>query len=88
MRIGLYIIRKDKFQKLIMDRCRGVLVVPFWPSASWYNRFTTIYTDWFEFEISEDTVYLSVDDWKQRDNCPWGHKFRVASVDCRVAKRL
>ena len=75
-------------QKLIMDRCRGVLVVPFWPSASWYNRFTTIYTDWFEFEISEDTVYLSVDDWKQRDNCPWGHKFRVASVDCRVAKRL
>ena len=73
-------------QKLIMDKCRGVLVVPFWPGASWYNRFRTIVTDWFEFEISEDTVFLSVDDWKQRNNCPWGHLFRIASVDCRGAR--
>jgi hypothetical protein len=74
-------------QKLMLDRCRGILVLPFWPGASWYNRFRTIDTDWFEFEVSEETVYLSVDDWKQRSNCPWGHIFRVATVDCRGERK-
>ena len=53
-------------QKLVMDRCRGVVVIPFWPSASWFNRFRTMDTDWFVFTISEETIFLSVDDWKRK----------------------
>ena len=74
-------------QKLVMDRCRGVVVIPFWPSASWFNRFRTMDTDWFDFTISEETISLSVDDWKQRGNCPWGHKFRIATIDCRGERK-
>ena len=74
-------------QKLIMDRCRGIVVLPFWPAASWYNRFRSMDTDGFEFVISEDTIFLSVNDWKQRTNCPWGHKFRIATVDCRGKRK-
>ena len=74
-------------QKLIMDRCRGIVVLPFWPAASWYNRFRSMDTDGFDFVILEDTIFLSVDDWKQRTNCPWGHKFRIATVDCRGKRK-
>ena len=74
-------------QKLIMDRCRGIVVLPFWPAASWYNRFRSMDTDGFDFVISEDTIFLSVNDWKQRTNCPWGHKFRIATVDCRGKRK-
>jgi hypothetical protein len=69
-------------QKMMMDKCKGILVIPYWTGAIWFNMFRTIDTDWIDFTVSKETVFLSVDDWKQRKNCPWGHLFRIATVDC------
>jgi hypothetical protein len=69
-------------QKMIMDRAWGVLIVPHWESQIWFNQLKSITRDFFTFQISPRTFYLSVDDWKQNNNCPWGHVFRAVSVDC------
>jgi len=69
-------------QKMILDKARGILVVPHWQGAIWFNMLKSITTGWFNFKITQETVYLSVNDWKQDNNCPWDHVFRVVAVNC------
>jgi len=67
---------------MMLDKAKGILVVPHWSGAIWFNQLRSITNDSFDFTIKDSTVYLSVNDWKQNNNCPWGHAFRVVAVDC------
>jgi ribonuclease HI len=69
-------------QKMKMDRARGILIVPHWESQIWFNQLRSITRAAITFQLSPDTVYLSVDDWRQNNNCPWGHVFRAVAVNC------
>ena len=66
-------------QKIIMERARGILIVPDWKAQMWYRHLMRIQVDAIDFICNEDTVYLSVDTETQRTSCPFGHTLKAVS---------
>ena len=64
-------------QKIIMEKARGILIIPNWDSQFWYKHVERIQEDYWDFTCSEETVYLSVDTDTQRQSCPYGHTLRA-----------
>ena len=64
-------------QKIIMERARGILIVPNWDSQFWYRHLLRIQVDHFDFSCDVNTVYLSVDTEIQRRSCPFGNVLRA-----------
>ena len=66
-------------QKIIMERARGILIVPNWEAQMWYRHLLKIQTDFLDFICDESSIYLSVDTEMQRRNCPFGHTLRAVA---------
>ena len=66
-------------QKIVMERARGILIVPNWEAQMWYRHLLKIQVDYFDFNCDNNTVYLSVDTEIQRRSCPFGHVLRAVT---------
>ncbi|MCP5014251.1 MAG: hypothetical protein GY938_03090 [Ketobacter sp.] len=66
-------------QKIVMERAKGILIVPNWETQMWYKHLLAIQVDHWDSMCNEETVYLSVDTEMQRKACPVGHMLRAVS---------
>ena len=68
-------------QKIVMDKAKGILIIPNWTRQTWYKHVLRIQLDYWDFVCRDDSVYLSVDNEQQRQHCPFGHVLRALQFD-------
>ena len=61
-------------QKIIMEKARGILIIPNWDSQFWYKHVERIQEDSWDFACSEETVlFISGYGYSETELPSWPH---------------